>query len=458
MAYLVARLRDSFQHDFFKLMGGSAYVFLFRIIGAASVYFTQVVIARWLGPSDLGIYVYAFSWLVMLAIIAGLGFPAACYRFIGHALAHGESGLIRGYIRRSAQWVIVGSSLAAILAALAVYLVPSIVDQEYRLPLVIAILSAPLMALITLRNSVAQAFSWIDLAVIPHDAARPFIFLLILLLLWWLVPSADITTVMEIQFVVMLATVVFISVVLKRRVHKEIGNPEPEYQTRKWVRGASPLLIIVLIGGYFSEVNMIVAGSFLTPEQLAVFNAAFRTAFMIGFGIAAVDAITLPRASRMYAAGDFQALQRLLTHAATLKFFGALMAVGLFVLWGDLALALFGEGFESGYLPMIILGLAMMIVAGTGAVAELLSISGDQDHCLYVFTTAFFVVMALHTMLIPQYGLLGASISVLLTVLLYTSWLHWIVIKKMNVHPSLLGHFHKMNTSHRDNPLREESL
>lgn len=455
MAHLIARLRDTLRHDFFKLIGGSAYVFLFRIIGAASVYFTQVVIARWLGPADLGVYVYAFSWLVMLAIITGIGFPAACYRFIGHALAHEKPNLIAGYIRRSSQWVLYGSSLTALLAAVVVYYVPGAIEEAYRVPLTIAILTSPIMAMITLRNSIAQAFSWIDLSVIPHDAARPFVFLLILLLLWWLVPSADITTVMVIQFFVMLATVIVIGRILKRRISETIGSPPPEYETRKWLRGASPLLIIVLVGGYFSEVNMIVAGSFLSAEELAVFNAAFRTAFMIGFGIAAVDAITLPKAARMFAAGDMGELQRLLTHAAALKFMGALLAVGLFVLWGDLALALFGEGFDSGYLPMIILGIAMLIVAGTGAVAELLSISGDQDHCLYVFTVAFFVVTGLHAVFIPQYGLLGASISVLLTVLMYTTWLHIIVIRKMHVHPSLLGYFHKIKTRHergRDMP------
>lgn len=445
MAQLVARLRESLQNDFFKLIGGSAYVFLFRIVGAASVYFTQVVIARWLGPESLGIYVYAFSWLVMLGIITGVGFPAACYRFIGHALAHDQPGIIAGFIRRSTQWVSYGSILVGIVAALVIYFVPGIVEQAYVLPLVIAILTVPLMALITLKNSIAQAFSWIDLAVVPHDAARPLAFFLILLCLWWLLPDVGLSTVMVVQFFVMLTTLWVLSRQLKKRVRVAIGAPQPQYETRTWLRASSPLLIIVLVGSYFSEVNMIVAGSYLAAEDLAVFNAAFRTAFMIGFGITAVDTITLPNAARFYASGDMPALQRVLNHAAALKVAGASIALLLFVVFGNWVLALFGEGFDQGYLSMIILGVAMLIVAGTGAVAELLSISGYQDHCLYVFTAAFFMVTALHAILIPRFGLLGASLSVLLTVLMYTTWLHVIVIRKMKVHPSMLGYFHKLS-------------
>lgn len=429
------------SHDFFRLIGGSAYVFLFRIIGAASVYLTQVVIARWLGAEQLGVYVYAFSWLIMLAVLTGVGLPAACYRFLGHAIAHDQPGIIRGYVRRSSQILVSVSVLLCLLVALLVYKVPGLVDEHYRMAVVLGVLTAPVMALISLRNSIAQAFAWIDVAVIPHDAARPFGFLVLLVVLWQFFPQANIYTVLVVQFVAMLITVWVVSSLLRKRMRKVVGAAQPEYQTRAWLRGASPLLIIMLVSGYFSEVNMIIAGSLMSPEDLAVFNAAFRTAFMVGFGITAVDAMSMPKAARQHAAGDQAALQRTLSHAAMLKFLGALLALGLFALVGGWILALFGEGFDAGYGPMLILALAMMVIAGTGSVSELLSIGGHQDHPLYVFATAFFVLFGLHSLLIPTYGLMGAATAVLLTVLMYTTWLHWLVYSRMGVHPSLLGWF-----------------
>jgi O-antigen/teichoic acid export membrane protein len=429
------------KHDFFRLLGGSAYVFIFRIMGAASVYLTQVVIARWLGAEALGAYVYAFSWLIMLAVVSGFGFPAASFRFIGHALAHGENGKLWGFIVRGRQFVLGGSLLAAGCAALGVVWFDGLVNAEYRTPLLIAIATAPLMAMIIYRTAIAQAFSWFDIAVIPNDALRPLVFLLILGVAWWGGQRLDINEVLLLQLGVMGFFTILIEVLFGRRMRKRVVRSEPVYETKLWLRTASPLLIIVLFSGFFSEVNMIIVGSYLPADQLAMFNASFRTAFMIGFGITAVDSVTLPKAARLYAAGDMEALQRLITHATHMKFWGALAAIVLFVLFGRQILSIFGPGFDQAYGVLVILGVAMVVIAGNGAVTELLSISGHQDHCLYVFLSAFALTLILHSLTIPRYGLEGAAWSVLAVVSCYSIWLHWLVIRKLGILPSIFGVF-----------------
>lgn len=427
------------SHDFFRLMGGSAYVFIFRIMGAASVYLTQVVIARWLGPEALGAYVYAFSWLIMLAVVSGFGFPAASYRFIGHALTHKEPGKIHGYIRFGGRAVILGSICFTLAAGAWAYWPGSSVAEDYRIPLLIGVATAPFMAMIIFRTAVAQAFSWFDLAVVPNDAIRPLVFLLCLAALWWLGISFNISEVMWLQFFVMGFFAILIQVLVTRRTRRQVASVEAEFERRLWTRTASPLLVIILFSGYFSEVNMIIVGAYLPPEDLAVFNAAFRTAFMIGFGITAVDGVTLPKASRFFAAGETVALQRLITHATHLKFWGAVVAVVILAVFGEPLLSIFGDGFGHGYTALVVLGVAMMFIAGTGAVTELLSVSGYQDHCLYVFVAAFLMTVGLHSIFVPRYGIDGAAYSVLAVVVVYSTWLHWIVVRKLGILPSVFG-------------------
>ncbi len=449
MKRLKKRLRGLLQHDFFRLLGGSAYVFVFRIVGAASVYLTQVVIARWLGAEALGAYVYAFSWLVMLAVVSGFGFPAASFRFIGHALTHGESGKLWGYIIRGRQFVVAGSLLAAGVAAVAVWWFDGLVQPDYRSPLLIAIVTAPLMALIIFRTAIAQAFSWFDLAVVPHDALRPLVFLLLLAALWWSGAQLDVNEVLLLQLVVMGFFALLIEVLVARRMRRKVEAAAPRFETRLWLRTASPLLIIILFSGFFSEVNMIVVGSYLPADQLAMFNAAFRTAFMIGFGITAVDSVTLPKAARLHAARDMAGLQRLITHATQMKFWGALLAIGLFAAYGEPILSIFGSGFGQAHHALLILGVAMVVIAGTGAVTELLSISGHQDHCLYVFIVSFLLTLLLHSLVVPRHGLEGAAWSVLAVVSFYSLWLHWLVIRKLGILPSIFGIFWLRRTALR---------
>ena len=277
--------------------------------------------------------------------------------------------------------------------------------------------------------------------MVPHDALRPFVFLLLLAALWWSGVALDVNEVLLLQLVVMGFFAIVIEVLVARRMRERIEPAEPLFETRLWLRTASPLLIIILFSGFFSEVNMIVVGSYLPADQLAMFNAAFRTAFMIGFGITAVDSVTLPKAARLYAANDMEALQRLIFHATQMKFWGALFAIGLFVAFGREILSIFGADFGQAYHALVILGVAMVVIAGTGAVTELLSISGQQDHCLYVFLSAFILTLVLHSIVVPRYGLEGAAWSVLAVVSFYSIWLHWLVIRKLGILPSIFGFF-----------------
>ena len=62
---------------FKRVLGGSAFLFLCRIGGAALTFLTQLLLARWMGASELGSYVLAFAWLGLLSAIPVGGYNAA---------------------------------------------------------------------------------------------------------------------------------------------------------------------------------------------------------------------------------------------------------------------------------------------------------------------------------------------------------------------------------------------
>ncbi|MES1148284.1 MAG: flippase, partial [Bradyrhizobium guangdongense] len=69
---LIARLRA-------KLAGGgggtseasltrrlAGTIFIIRVISAGLAYLSQILLARWMGTSDYGIYVYVWTWVLLL--------------------------------------------------------------------------------------------------------------------------------------------------------------------------------------------------------------------------------------------------------------------------------------------------------------------------------------------------------------------------------------------------------
>lgn len=421
-----------------RLITSSSRVVGLRILGAATVYFSQVVIARWLGAEALGTYTFAFSTLVLLTIVTSLGFPAAAIRFIGSGIATEQGGKVKGFLRMGLGITVLGSVLAALLLYL--LMISGWIPALYRWPLVIAMLSTPFYALLALQKQTALAFSWVDLGIIPVDVIRPVLFLLMLVLAWGSGQHFDINDVLLLQFVAIASVALVVFWIVSKRVGGYVSNATAQYEPAMWVSAASPLVLIVIYTNSFSELNMIIAASFLDAKELAIFNASFRTAFLIGFVVTAVDAITVPKASRLYAVNDLDACQRVISQATKIKSIGAISAILMLALFGQPLLSIFGADFKEGYASMLILALAMFFISSVGAVTEILTIAGYQKYLLLVYSVSSVLMVLLHAIFAPRFGHLGAAISVLCVVVFYSVWLRKQVIRKTGINPSFFGH------------------
>ena len=73
-------LRGNGDHAVTTRVAGAAYVI--RVASAGAVYFSQVVLARWMGNVEFGIYVYVWTWVLLAADVIHLGLPLAAQRLI----------------------------------------------------------------------------------------------------------------------------------------------------------------------------------------------------------------------------------------------------------------------------------------------------------------------------------------------------------------------------------------
>jgi hypothetical protein len=68
------------EHASTQRMAGTA--FIIRVAGAAVIYLSQVLLARWMGSFEFGTYVYAWTWLLLVGDIVHLGLPLTAQRVV----------------------------------------------------------------------------------------------------------------------------------------------------------------------------------------------------------------------------------------------------------------------------------------------------------------------------------------------------------------------------------------
>lgn len=422
-----------------KLLRGSTFIFSCRVAGAILAFLTQILLARWMGTEQLGYYIYAFSLSILLSTIAGVGYPAASLRVIGHNLAHNGQAYIRGFIQYGWRIIAIVSLIAAGAGTTITLAMQDQIPAGYVIPIVIATLSVPVFALLRFNLRVAHAMSWFKLAFLPNMVIRPLLFFLAVIIVWQSSAHLSANAAMLLQLIALGLVTLAQFIILRRMLNRALKDMPASFDKQEWFHIAAPLLLITIFTQYFPEISIIIIGTILPPDEIAVFNASYRIALLIAFGLAAVNSRITPQVSRQFAAGDRDAMQKLVALATQIKFWPSLFALLALAIFGQDILRLFGENFVTGYEALLLLGLAQLVLAAVGPVDLLLSITGHQNLCLMAFASSMGATVGLNLVLVPIFGINGAAAAVLIVILLWAIWLHILVVRHLGIHPSVLA-------------------
>ncbi len=428
-----------------SLLGWSGFIFLLRLSGAVTVLVTQILLARWMGAYQLGIYVLAFSWLIMLSTAVGLGFPMASMRIIGKAQHAGEPGIIRGFIRRGREITLLAGTVAGFAGIAMIVLNSGQLEETQTNTFILALLCVPVLATMRMHERAAQAHGWFVLAMLPNMFIRPVAFLLIAWVAaqYWVPLNAQQVMLLHTLLIMMMAILHYL--IFRGRILGELGRPAPEFRDREWFQTAMPLLIVTLFSQYFADLDITVVGLILTPDQLALYNAGYRIALVISFGFLAVNAVLMPRVSKLYAAEELGPIQNIVALAALVTFGGATVAMTILVFYGEDILRLFGAEFAPAYDSLLILAASQVALAAIGPVVILLSVTGHQLHCLKVFSFSLVALVVMSVLLTPLYGMNGAALVVFLVTVFWALSLRRYVQELLGIEPSILAWRHALS-------------
>lgn len=412
-----------------------------RIAGALAGFVTQVVLARALHASALGLFFSVTSMAALVSLIAAHGYPTIAARFLSRYRKQGNQLWVAAFIARARRDAALYVSVAVAGVVAFALLWPGL-SEEARLATIAAALSVPASAAIRINGALAATLRRFALSYLPDTCIRPFLLLggvVVLLAVGVPLTASDVTWLLTaILSGLALAQYLLLAGDMPRRA----SAPAPVRLVKIWQREAKPLIVVALIIYFFADVDILMVTPLLTSAETAIIGLCLKLALLVGFAVQVAHQVAVPDLAEARAHKDGQALREALIKALGFPLLITFAATAAVILFGEQLLGIFGAEFTGAKWPLVILMASQLARAAFGPSVMLLTVVGAQKENAALAVAALAVLAVANLVLAPLYGVLGAALAVALATLF---WLiaTAIVLERLGMHRtdavSLLG-------------------
>ncbi|MBW4442988.1 MAG: oligosaccharide flippase family protein [Plectolyngbya sp. WJT66-NPBG17] len=385
--------------------------FAVKVFSLGIAFITNICLARTLGASGYGDYIYAITWVGFLGVPACLGLPEYLVREVAIYNAKAEWGLLKGLLRRSNEITLI---LSIVVGAIAAITAAWVAHANFQLLVVfwISLLSLPFATLTSLRQGSMRGLNQVVKSDFPELLIKPLLFLALLGMIVVFQPSY--LTVYSIMGVYVLTVGVAFWVGV-RQLRTALPTPIKEvssiYRTQHWFRGSLPFLMIVAMFAINQQIDVLMLGAIKGTSAAGIYTVVGRGAQLIQFSLTAVSAATGPTIAQLYATRNLAQVEQVAHSSARLLWFSCAAISTSLIAVGYWFLLIFGAAFVQGQTALTILCLGYMISAPFELSGLLLLMTGrERDTAIGTGITAVLNVF-LNALLIPKFGLEGASIA-----------------------------------------------
>lgn len=430
-----------------KLRGGSTEAALTRKAGSALAinslgtllaFTLQIILARALGVVEFGQYAYATTWLSVLTVLCRCGLDTATLRLLPEYMAKEQFALIRGYFRWSGIIAAVASIALSLLLTLVLFTQTEIEDSLRRV-LFLSVLALPLSVYLAVQGSRFQAFHYIAWAQLPQVVLRPLIIAaLVVCTAFASGKNLFAQSVMIAQIVSILTCMLIFAVGTRLVFPPQLLHGVRSYDRSAWVHVAAPMALVTGFDMLLNQTDVLIVGSLLSTTEAGVYAIATKITLLMPMAIIFVNTVAAPTIARLHAEGKTAQLQRMLTRIA---WGSAAVSVPLCVgaiVFSRWLLGIFGSQFETGQSALVILAGGRLLVAFTGSVGYLMSMSNHQSEAAAILGATAFTNILLCSLLVPIWGIEGAALSTTVSMALWSIIMAAVAYRRTGINATIL--------------------
>ncbi len=396
-----------------------------KVFGAIVTFLLTLKIAKTFGVSDSGVYFFIISTLSFISSFSMLGLNGAALKKFS---LKDESK----YLMSDFMILNLFSSLGFIFFIYMVFIISKSVGfsheilSEYVTYLLVLIFP---FACIQIQSSIYQARLKTTFSALYTNLGYQSLLLLYL----FFYDSDDIKNIL---FFLTISLYVMISVFFVCNFKEiKISPSKAIYRHRRILSLSIPMMGAQVISQVNNFASHFLLSIFSSTSDISLYSVCIRIAVLISFVSTSVSRVCAPKFASYYACGDHDSLKLIVKQSSRLLFFCSFILFVIVVLFGKVLLSLFGEDFVIAYPYLIILSLGQFFSGALGNVYYLLQMTGGEKLILKVIFLSTGISLIIGIGIVPFYGILGASLMALVTLVINSVYCSIVVYKNLNINP-----------------------
>lgn len=389
----------------------------------------RIVLARWLGAADLGLYQMTFTIYGFAALIGMLGIPSALIKFVAEYKEDEER------LHQVTSCGLVNSMILGLILSIALFfLAPSLaavfsMPELEKLLKILAIIfpfASLYQAQIGVLNGLRRMKQFATL--MGGQSVLMCFFTVAFVILGFGVEGA----------ISGLVLLIIVACLLGFFLLKEyIGfNPRNHvHNTKKILPFGVQALGINSLSTIHTQTDIILIGYVLTAVDVGYYSVAVAIAGLFLSIPMAVQRITYPATSEYWAKNNHSALNKMIDKS--MKYCACILLPLALVFWffgKEIVVLIFGQEFIYAVMPLQILLIARVIRGSTFvSIGGSLTGVGRPDLSLKIRSISVSINVGLNVLFIPIFGIVGAAIATTTSSILETMLFLAMIIKTLTV-------------------------
>ena len=420
------------DQDFSELLKGSGISFILRFGGLAVGYLLTLVIANLFGAKGLGDYVLAITILRLFTLLAKLGLDTTSIRFIASFASQNKWSSIFRFRKQ----VVVILSFSTVIASLFMYFlaepIADLINTNYKYIKLNAFLVLPL-SFFMLHYESLRGLKRIAEFSFFYVMSQALFTVVSLLIIYQFTTTSDVPIYAYFVSVIIVSILSFLSFKYSVKTLSD-GQESADLEIRSYenlLKISIPLMFAQSVQFIMAWTDKLMLGSMSTSEEVGIYHTAFKLSMFAAVALMSINSIASPKFAEMYAKNDMKGLRKIVRQSTKMIFWTSVPLVIIFFMFPEFLLGLFGEEFKVGVNAFILLSCGKLFSSFSGSVGNILQMTGNQNILAKILLFAAILNIVLNLYLIPKYGIDGAALASVISIVVWNSGMILAVKKKL---------------------------